>query len=374
MCVKTNLTELRAKRGLGAAQLARRVGVSRQTVYAIEAGNYVPNTAVSLKLARALDATVEELFHLDTEERAAKQAVSVTILGNTESIKPGQPLNLCNVDGNTVAVAPEIGAWGIPPADAVLLEPVRKGKHAATAKVQVLGNKWKGAARILLAGCDPSVSILAQSLQAQGCELIVGYENSSRSLELLRGGLIHVAGSHLMDKTTGKTDFLPITSLFVRNTVAVFSYAIWEEGLVIAQGNPKRIAGVEDLTRKGIRFTNREQGAGCRRLWDDLLHKKRILAQQIDGYDRITAGHLASARLVREGEVDCCVSTRVVARAMSLDFIPLAEKPYQLVFRRAHLNLSPIQTLIETLSRASFRREVEAFTGYDMGSAGDRLI
>ena len=57
--VKTNLAELRAKRGLGAAQLAAKVGVSRQTVYAIEAGTYVPNTAVSLKLARALETTVE---------------------------------------------------------------------------------------------------------------------------------------------------------------------------------------------------------------------------------------------------------------------------------------------------------------------------
>ena len=346
MRVQTNLPQLRARRGIGAAQLARKIGVSRQTVYAIEAGNYVPNTVVSLKMARALDTTVEELFTLDSEEQSAEQAVGVTILGNTESIQPGQPLNLCNVDGKTVAVAPEIGSWGIPPADAVLLKPVRKAKQAATAKVQVLGNKWKGAARIVLAGCDPSVSILVQALHAQGCELIVSYGNSSRSLELLGGGLVHVAGTHLMDKTTGKTDLLPITKLFARNTVAVFSYAVWEEGLVVAQGNPKRITDVENLTRKGVRFTNREQGAGCRRLLDDLLHKKGILAQQIHGYDRVTVGHLASARLVRDGDVDCCVSTRVVARSMSLEFIPLAEKPYQLVCHRAHLNLAPVQTLI----------------------------
>ncbi|MGA7411098.1 MAG: helix-turn-helix domain-containing protein [Bryobacteraceae bacterium] len=40
------------------------VGVSRQSVYAIEAGAFAPNTEIALKLARALDYTVEELFRL----------------------------------------------------------------------------------------------------------------------------------------------------------------------------------------------------------------------------------------------------------------------------------------------------------------------
>ncbi len=63
-----------------------------------------------------------------------------------------------------------------------------------------------------------------------------------------------------------------------------------------------------------------------------------------------------------------------MARALGLDFIPLAQKPYHLVLRRAQLNHPPIQTLLETLGRSSFRSEVEACTGYNMRSAGDRLV
>ena len=40
------------------------MGVTRQTIYAIEAGSYVPNTAVALKLARVLESTIEDLFTL----------------------------------------------------------------------------------------------------------------------------------------------------------------------------------------------------------------------------------------------------------------------------------------------------------------------
>lgn len=43
--------------------LAAQVGVTRQTVLAIEKGNYAPSVALALRLARALGCTVEDLFH-----------------------------------------------------------------------------------------------------------------------------------------------------------------------------------------------------------------------------------------------------------------------------------------------------------------------
>jgi len=374
MELENNLAQFRAKRGLGAAQLAVKVGISRQTVYAIEAGQYIPNTTVSLKLARALDTTVEEIFLIEPEKPADDDVIDAMVLGDIEAMAPGQPLRLCSVDGNTVAVAPETGGLGLFPSDAVLLSRIRSVKRNANAKVQLLGDQWRKPNRILISGCDPSVSILAQSLQHQGCELVIAYENSSRSLELLRDKMVHVAGTHLVDKVTGKTDLLPITKVFGRNSVTVVSYATWQEGFVTAHGNPKNIFGISDLARGNVRIANREMGAGCRRLLDDMLRQQKIATSQVKGYDRVVAGHLPAARLVRGGEVDCCISTQAVARALSLDFIPLAQKPYHLVIRRTQLNLPPIQTLLETLGRASFRREVEVCTGYSMRTAGDRLV
>ena len=374
MEVRTNLAQLRARRGIGAAQLANQVGISRQTIYAIEAGTYVPNTKVSLKLAQALDTTVEELFQIDVEDVTREEILEAAVVGEAEALEPGQLLRVCSVGKSIVVVPQESSGWGLPPADAVLLDPVRKGKNPANARVRVLSDKWKTVSRVLIAGCDPSVSILAQSLQNQGCELIVAFENSSRALELLHDDLVHIAGTHLVDKATGETDLRTITRVFGRNPVVIISYAVWEEGLVTAQGNPKRIAGVADLGRNDVRFTNREPGAGCRRLLDDLLAKNRITPRQINGYDRVTAGHLPAARLVRQGEVDCCISTRAVARALALDFIPLAQKPYHLVLRRQRLKEPSIQILLETLGRVSFRREVESCTGYNMRTAGNRLL
>ena len=327
---------------------------------------------MSLRLARILDSTVEEIFSLESEQEPAETA-EVIMLGNPASMQAGQPLRLCKVGGRTVAAAAEAGAWGLPPTDALLIAPIRDGKRTANAKVRIVGAGWDSAQRILLAGCDPSASILASALQRQDCELVIAFENSSRSLELLHEGLVHVAGTHLEEKPEGPGSVAAITGMFPRNSVAVFSYAMWQEGLVIVRGNPKKISGISDLARKNVLIANREPGAACRILLDELLREHGITASSVKGYEREAPGQLPAARLVQSGEVDCCVSTQASATVLGLDFIPLARKPYRLVLRRKEMELAPIQALIETLGRASFRREVEACVGYEMRSSGDRL-
>ena len=60
MNIDNHLAQIRQRRGYSAAELAKRVKVSRQTIYAIEAGSYIPNTVLSLQLARVLEVGVED--------------------------------------------------------------------------------------------------------------------------------------------------------------------------------------------------------------------------------------------------------------------------------------------------------------------------
>ncbi len=54
--------ELRGAAGLRQEDLARRVGVSRQTIISIENGRYNPSLELAWKLSRALGTTIEDLF------------------------------------------------------------------------------------------------------------------------------------------------------------------------------------------------------------------------------------------------------------------------------------------------------------------------
>ncbi|HEX8192682.1 MAG TPA: helix-turn-helix transcriptional regulator [Allosphingosinicella sp.] len=59
------LNELRGERGLTQAALAEAVGVSRKTINTVENGVFVPSTLLALKIARALERPVEEVFFLE---------------------------------------------------------------------------------------------------------------------------------------------------------------------------------------------------------------------------------------------------------------------------------------------------------------------
>ncbi len=61
----TNIVQkIRTEKGLTQEELADKVGVSRQTVIAIEKGNYTPSVLLALKIARTFRLSVEDIFSL----------------------------------------------------------------------------------------------------------------------------------------------------------------------------------------------------------------------------------------------------------------------------------------------------------------------
>jgi putative transcriptional regulator len=68
--IANRVRELRAARdGMTQQALADAVGVSRQTIIAIESGRYSPSLEVALKIARAFDEPVERVFRLSSDAR-----------------------------------------------------------------------------------------------------------------------------------------------------------------------------------------------------------------------------------------------------------------------------------------------------------------
>ena len=66
--MKNRVRELRTALELSQGGLGTELGVSRQTVNAIEAGRYLPSLPLALRLARFFDTTVEGLFELEAED------------------------------------------------------------------------------------------------------------------------------------------------------------------------------------------------------------------------------------------------------------------------------------------------------------------
>lgn len=364
MQTRTHLAEIRQRRGASAAELARLTGVSRQTIYSIEAGEYVPNTALALQLARILEVRVEDLFSIDAEAVPAPKPISAEFLSTADSdAQKGQPVQICRVGKRTMAVAANPQQLTLPMADGIVVRP-----HSGHADVQVFPDS-DGARRLLIAGCDPGISLLAHQL-----DLVIAPSTSQQALDWLKEGKVHVAGTHLRDSATGEYNLPAIDRMFPRGTVKVVTFAVWEQGLVVESGNPKTIRTVADLASRGVRIVNREKGAGSRALLDEKLREAGIAGSKIRGYTQIASGHLSAALAVSLKEADCCIATRSAANAFGLTFIPLAVERYDLVIRREHARSAAVEAMLDVLNRAAIRRKLELLAGYDTTHTGEVLV
>lgn len=68
--VKTRIKEFRAKAGMTQEELARQVGVRRETIVFLEKGKYNPSLKLAYRVAKALGSTIEEVFTFDEEDLA----------------------------------------------------------------------------------------------------------------------------------------------------------------------------------------------------------------------------------------------------------------------------------------------------------------
>lgn len=365
--IENRLAQVRASRGIAAAELARRVNVSRQTIYAIEAGTYVPNTEVALRLARELEVSLEDLFSLRGASPLSPAPVMAEILSSSPPVA-GQPVRVSHIGARWVGVPVTSTPFFIPEADGVVRRPSRgKGR----AGLMVFAKEEAAHKRLLLAGCDPATSLVSSMVERiSGIEIVAAPASSRLSLEWLKEGKVHIAGTHLEDPGSGEFNVPFAREHFPGEELLIVTFAHWEEGLVVAAGNPKAIRTTEDLGRRGVRLINREPGSGSRALLDHLLAQAGLTAAQVRGYERIAPGHLPAACQVASGAADVCLATLPAARTFGLGFVPLRSARYDLVMRKRTGDLPAVKAFLDVLQRSALRRKLEVLAGYDTSRTG----
>jgi putative molybdopterin biosynthesis protein len=263
-------------------------------------------------------------------------------------------------------------------ADGLLVVPASLEGHHAGAEVEV--RLMRGVAEIertivATGSHDLVLDLAASALRGQdpGIALASSNVGSLAGLAALRDGLCHLAGSHLLDPETAEYTLPWIERLMPGRDLAVVRLTHREQGLIVAPGNPLALEGIADLTRPGLRYVNRQRGAGTRVLLDHELSRRGIEPHDIDGYAREEHTHLAVAAAVAADRADCGLGVLAAARAFGLGFVPVAEEPYDLVLERTSLDSDLLAPLWELLDSAEFRSEVDALGGYDTTEMGRRI-
>jgi len=382
--IENRLRSRRSAAGLSQGRLAEMAAVTRQAVCAIEAGAYLPTTAVALRLAGALNCRVEELFNLVSSGETIDGELIVSTQAHHADVIPARTRVKVARVGERLVVRPVATLGDVlnytVPADGLLVGTAsaggRGGAQGRRVRVRLLRDRRAVEREIAVAGCDPAIFLAGEYLRRRGEQTtVVGWTmGSAAAVEALKRREVHVAGLHVVDPKSGESNLPYLRRHLKGEDYTVITFASWEQGILVHSTNPKGIRSVSDLARKDVTVVNREAGAGARLLLDQQLARAGIKAAQLKGYERTVGSHMEVARLVAEDQVDAGLGIRSVAQLLGLDFVPLQEERYDLVVPKPFLSQHPgLGSLLDTIVSRPFRTEIEALGGYDTRETGKVL-
>jgi putative molybdopterin biosynthesis protein len=331
-----SIRQRRLLQGWSQAELAKRVGVSRQALNAIEGGHAQPTLGTALQLARELGCTVEGLFVNEAPRRLPAPPSGAPAGSRFWLAEVRRRTSTHRLDGSSGEAA-----------DAVVTARPRRLEPLG-------GSGWSRT--LLLAGCDPALRILG--LRAGNARWLQAGTGSA--VEMFLGRQIHLAGVHSLTERDQRR---------VRGTVLVH-LATWPLGLAVRRGNPLGVRNVADLGRPEVRFINRERGASARLLLEALLAEVGLQQRQIRGFADEVLSHAAVAQAIALGAADAGLTTQAAAGASGLEFRQLSEESFNLIVDPADAERPEVGALLATARSEDFRRDVGALPGYGTSRSG----
>lgn len=221
---------------------------------------------------------------------------------------------------------------------------------------------------------DNTLDLLANALKKRHPEMSLSsaHVGSLGGLLALKRGEAHVAGTHLLDEETGTYNVSYLKKVLPDRRMTLVRLVDREQGFVVPWGNPMGIKGFADLIRPGVVYINRQAGSGTRLLLDHHLKKEGIDPRAVAGYGHEEYTHMGVAAAVLSGVASTGLAILAAARALDLDFVPVAVEEYDLAIPRQFLGLPMVQAVLEIIrTDREFKDAVRALGGYNVERMGE---
>ena len=192
------------------------------------------------------------------------------------------------------------------------------------------------------------------------------------SLRSLNSGHCQIAGFHLPQQLVGEIIARQYRQWLVPSRHLLLKVAVRQQGLLVKKGNPKGITVLQDLTKRSVRFINRQRNSGTRIILDQLLIKEKISAKNIKGYNNEEFTHVAVAAMIASGAADTGFGIAAAAEQFNLDFIPYLQEAYVLALEIG-LNQNLQSKIRKHLQSAKFREHINQLAGYNASESGQEI-
>ncbi|WP_088035861.1 helix-turn-helix transcriptional regulator [Evansella clarkii] len=179
-----------------------------------------------------------------------------------------------------------------------------------------------------------------------------------------------IAAVHLFDENTSQYNLPVINQFFSSAPVSVVRFTTRRQGFILPKGNPKNITGWESFANGNLRIVNRQKGSGTRQLLDSSLRKHNLSPPSIKGYETEESTHYGAASMVVNGTADVTIGIEPVAHLLGLDFLPLAEESFDLIFKWTGKNKQALNYVLEHLQSDNAFKGTLVPEGYDLTESG----
>lgn len=219
---------------------------------------------------------------------------------------------------------------------------------------------------LVLAGShDP---LLEWALRESGSEIATFLDGSLDGVQRLAAGTALAAGLHVQDTETGEWNCEVVARAMPGMPVVLIEWARRRQGIVLPQGNPAKVASIQDLV--GRRVIARQPNAGSQLLFEQLLEADGIDPQSIAATGTAARSETDVALAVADGKAEAGFAIEAVARQLRLAFVPLALERYDLAIWRRDYFETPMQRLLDFAHAPALAKRAEELGGYDVSHLG----
>ncbi len=255
--------------------------------------------------------------------------------------------------------------------EAGLAAEFQRQSNAIRDEIEAVIDSKRPAALRVHASHGLGISLLANMAQTAGIDLELQFGGSLESLKWLGAGQCDIAGFHIPVGRQLDSLLVHYRSYLRADGFSLIRLAEREQGLIVADRNPLKINGFQDIAEQSRRFVNRQVGSGTRLLVDHLLATAGLRPASIKGYEHVEFTHVAVAAMVATGSVDVGFGIRAAAAQFGLGFVPAAHEHYYLAVRSEMIQEPALRNLIELIKSEDFRARLAALPGYDPHNSGE---
>jgi putative molybdopterin biosynthesis protein len=218
---------------------------------------------------------------------------------------------------------------------------------------------------ILAGSHDP---LLEWAVRESRSELALLLDGSISGADRVAARGAAACGMHIIDPATGDYNVPYVRSRFAAESLVLVEWARRQQGLIVASGNPKQVAGIEDLPR--LRVAVRQREAGSYLLLTYLLERAGLPLSLLLSTKTPLRTETDVALAIADGHADVGLGIAAVAHQLRLDFLPLWTERFDLLVWRRSWFEDPFQRLLAFTGSAAFASRSRELAGYDTARLG----